>query len=124
VGGIGGRANGTLERSEVFWSAVQPVKRELLEQVRTDSGLNGETAATLAGLQEAYCEVRLFRQAMFVRLVDLGGPITSKGKSRALYTAYLSALDRELKLAERLGLDRKQRRVDLARAASGLEPLS
>ena len=44
---------------------------------------------------------------MFLRLADVGGPITTKGRQRALYTAYLGALDRETKLAQVLGLERK-----------------
>ena len=104
-------ARTTLQRSEQFWSAVGQAKQELLEQVRRDAGLNGDAAETLRGLQEAYCEARLFRQAMFVRLVELGGPITTKGKARALFTAYLAALDREAKLAQTLGLERRARKV-------------
>lgn len=101
----------TLERSSQFWAAVDAAKRDLLASVRNDSGLDGDAPETLRGLQEGYCEARLFRSAMFVRLVDLGGPITSKGKARALYTAYLSALDRETKLALALGLERKTKRT-------------
>jgi hypothetical protein len=104
-------AGGTLERSEQFWAAVADAKQELLEQVRRDAGLNGDAAETLRGLQEAYAEARLFRSAMFVRLVEQGGPITGKGRMRALYTAYLGALDREMKLAQALGLERKQKPV-------------
>jgi hypothetical protein len=80
--------------------------------VRHDAGLNGDAAETLRGLQDAYCEARLFRSAMFVRLVEQGGPITGKGRMRALYTAYLGALDREMKLAQALGLERKPKPVE------------
>ena len=44
-------------------------------------------------------------------LVELGGPITTKGKARALYSAYLGALDRETRLALALGMDRRARQV-------------
>lgn len=111
-----GRLDGTLERSAQFWSAVEPAKRELAERVRRDQALDDDAPETLAGLVDAYCEARLFRTSMFLRLVDLGGPVTSKGKARVLYTAYLSALDREMKLAQMLGLVRKPRNVSFADA--------
>ncbi len=80
----GGLASGkTLARSEAFWSAVAPVKADLVARVRTDLA-HHDAPETLVGLMDAYAEVRLFRQAMFLRLVELGGPITSKGRARAL----------------------------------------
>src|SRR6187401_2413845 len=94
---IGGGPNDgggkTLARSERFWSAVEPIKQDLVGRVRTDLAVDDSTAETLRGLIEAYSEVRLFRTSMFLRLVDQGGPITNKGKARALYRAYLDALD-------------------------------
>lgn len=106
----GGIAAGkTLARSEQWWAAVADVKRELVAKVRADAALDGEAPETLSGLFEAYAEVRLLRQAMFIRLTELGGPITTKGKARALYTAYLGALDRETRLATTLGTDRRQK---------------
>src|SRR5687767_12760296 len=90
----------TFERSEAFWSAVAPAKRELVERIHSDLAVDGSTATTLVGLIDAYVEARLFRTAMFIRLGDLGGPVTTKGKSRALYSAYLAALDRETRLAQ------------------------
>jgi hypothetical protein len=108
-------AGRTLWRSEGFWAAVETAKRELVASVRADIAADDTAAQTLLGLMDAYAEVRLFRSAMFVRLVELGGPITAKGKQRALYTAYLGALDRETKLAQQLGLERRSKSVDLAR---------
>ena len=66
---------------------------------------------TLLGPQDAYCEAQLFRESTFVRLVDEGGPITTKGKARALYRSYLEALDREERLAKTLGLSKRARKV-------------
>ncbi len=109
-------AGTTLARSAQFWSAVEPAKRELVERVRTDLAVDDSSVETLLGLIEGYCEARLFRTSMFLRLVDQGGPITTKGKARALYRAYLDALDRETKLAQVLGLERKSKRIDLAQA--------
>jgi hypothetical protein len=106
-------ASRTLERSERFWRAVEPVKRDLLERVRQDAGSQDDASETLLGLQDAYCEVRLFRTAMFVRLSEgpNPGPVTGKGRTKALFTAYLAALDRETKLAQALGLARRAKAV-------------
>ena len=107
---VGNQAAGsTLARSEALWSAVEPAKQALVERLKTDLAVDGATAATLEGLITAYSEARLLRHAMFTRLVELGGPITTKGKARALFSAYLSALDREVKLATTLGLERRSK---------------
>src|SRR4051794_38946464 len=112
-------AGTTLARSEQLWSALEPLKRELVMSVETDLAAE-DAAQTKRGLIDAYAEARLFRAAMFRRVVDQGGPVTNKGRVRALYTAYLSALDREMKLAQTLGLDRQSREVkDLAQRLAG-----
>jgi len=104
-------AGKTLARSAQFWAAVEPLKRDLVERVRTDLAADAGSVETLLGLVDAYAESRLFRSSMFLRLVDQGGPITNKGKARALYRAYLDALDRETKLAQVLGLERRAKPV-------------
>jgi len=43
-----------------------------------------------------------------------GEPVTNKGKARALLAAYLQLVDRELRLAQALGLERRARRVQSA----------
>ncbi len=48
---------------------------------------------------------------MFARMVEMGGPVTTKGKTRALFTSYCAALDRETRLALALGLERKAKPV-------------
>jgi len=104
-------AGKSLEHSAQLWAALAPAKRELVEQVKADRGVNGESATTFTGLVDAYAEVTLLRKSMFIRLADLGGPITTKGKARALYGAYLGALDREVKLAQVIGLERRPKPV-------------
>jgi hypothetical protein len=102
----------TFEESTQFWAAVAPAKAELVSRVASDLAADATTPTTLLGLIEAYAEARLFRTAMFLRLTDLGGPITVKGKARALYKAYLAASERETKLAQLIGLERRTKLVD------------
>ena len=105
-------AGKTLARSAHFWEAVGAAKRELVEQLQADfAAVDGDAVTTQLGLIDAYAEIRLFRASMFLRMVQLGGPVTTKGKARALYSSYLSALDRETRLAQVLGLERKTARV-------------
>jgi hypothetical protein len=109
----------TFERSEMFWTAISPAKRELVERVLRDRALTEhECTTTLGGVIEAYAEARLFRMSMFIRLTegDNPGPITGKGKTKALYLAYVQALDRETKLAQIIGLDRQSKQIDIAQA--------
>lgn len=102
----------TLERSAAFWQTVEPVKQQLIDSVRHDLALEpGAASEAMQGVIEMYVESRLFRTSLFVRLVEVGGPLTSRGKTKSLYRAYLSALDRELKLAQVLGLERKPKRT-------------
>jgi len=104
-------AGKTLARSANFWTALEPLKQELVERVRTDLAVDASSVETVLGLIDGYVEARLFRSSMFLRLAEQGGPITNKGRTRALYTAYLAALDRETKLAQVLGLERRARKV-------------
>lgn len=105
-------AGRTLARSGALWDALADAKRELVGQLRSDLAIdNGDAAATLAGLLDAYAEARLLRHSMFVRMVELGGPVTTKGKARALFGTYLQALDRERRLALDLGLERRAAKV-------------
>ena len=102
---VGGK---TLARSQHFWKSVEEAKRELVQRLEVDLGAaDGAGPETLLGLIDAYAEARLFRHAMFRRLVELGGPITTKGTARVLYSSYLQALDRETRLALALGLERR-----------------
>src|SRR4051812_11547792 len=52
----------THERSEAFWTDVEPAKHELVQRVLRDRALSADDCVTtLSGLIEAYAEARLFR---------------------------------------------------------------
>lgn len=99
-------AGTTLRRSEALWSALAEAKGDLLGRLRSDLALAGDAAATMDAVLDGFAEASLLRRSLFIRLSELGGPITSKGKTRALVATYFSALDRETKLATTLGLRR------------------
>jgi hypothetical protein len=77
--------------------------------VRADLALDAQPPATLSALVEAFAETSLLRRSMFVRIAETDGPVTSKGRVRAILAAYWGALDRELRLAQTLGLERRAR---------------
>lgn len=101
----------TFARSEHFWAAVEGAKRHLVARVQADAGGREHAAETLLGLVDGYAEARLLRTSLFLRLMDAGGPVTHKGKTRALYSAWCAALDREAKLAQIVGLTRRGKDV-------------
>lgn len=101
-------------RSERFWNEVDAVKRRMVDRLQADLGIeDGEAALTFEGLADAYVEAHLLRVAMFRRMAEQGGPVTGKGKKRAMFSAYLKALDRERRLALDLGLERQARETSL-----------
>jgi hypothetical protein len=101
-----------LEHSAQLKAALAPLKRELADRVRVQLAADTEDAPeTLLGVIDMYCEARLLRSSAFIRMSQLGGFMTSKGKARALLGTWASAFDREMRAVERLGLARQTRHV-------------
>jgi hypothetical protein len=89
-------------------------------QLTSDRGGTSEMGA----IESAYCR-RLTQLEGALDLLgrDLHqhGVMTPRGRPRAAYKCFLETLATFDRLAQRLGLDRKAKRVDLARALSGLD---
>lgn len=106
----------TLENSGQLRAALEPLKLELVERVRMQLAADTDDAPeTLLGVIQAYAEARLLRSSAFIRLSQLGGFMTAKGKARALLSTWGAAFDREMRAAERLGLVRRARRTQTPR---------
>jgi hypothetical protein len=94
-------------------SALQaPLREELRRGVIADLG--GDERAlprTLLQLVDRFCETSLLADAYFTWLQDQGGPIGTRGRQRAAVSGYLAALDRQTKLAQLIGLERRARNV-------------
>ena len=97
-------------RSLAVQAALQPAVEAIAAAVSADQG------AAIDGLSvvhqrtvRAFSEVTTMRQTLFERMA--GEPVTNKGKARAMLDAYLKLLDRELRLAQLIGLERKARKV-------------
>lgn len=111
VRGTQAAATDSLERNSAFWTAVSDAKRELVAAASADLAVDAQSAITHQGLIDAWAEARLLRAAMFARMAEQGGPVTGKGRARAMFKSYLAALDREVKLAQTLGLRRQPKPV-------------
>ena len=87
----------TGRRSAAVQNLLAPAKNEIEQQVITDLGgdLDGLPIA-LGRLVNAFSETTLMLQGLFTRME--GEPLTTKGRSRAMFSAYLQLLDRELRL--------------------------
>lgn len=102
-------------RSEAFWQAIDAAKHELIACVQNDVHADAGAAETLRGLIDAYAEVRLMRESLWLTVAEAGGPTTTKGRIRACYTAFVSAVASEERLAKTIGLSRRQKQaIDLA----------
>lgn len=89
----------TFERSVSFWMELEPLKLTIVSHVLESLNI-APGDSIVAGLVTGYVESKLLRSAMFARLSDTGGPITGKGRTKALYKCFLQALDRETRLAQ------------------------
>ena len=114
----GGRLETGL-RSEAFWVDLEPARAEIETRVRTQLGLDDEDAAeTAIGLAGAYAEARLIRRSEFLQLTRMETEPTTAKQRRGVHerrrrhlAAWALAFDRELKVAQALGLERKARGV-------------
>lgn len=96
-------------RSDTLANALAEPKRELVAQVTADQGLDaGALPATLGRLVDAFAEASLLRQVLFATMA--GRPTSAKGHARRLLSAWLSLVDREQRLAQAIGLERKASR--------------
>jgi hypothetical protein len=104
-------AGTTLERSERLRVELEIVRQEIISRMTTAFELTAEELTILVGPITAASEAAVLRSAMAARLADESGPVSGKGRVRALYNAWASAVDRELRTMQAiltmLGLLRK-----------------
>jgi hypothetical protein len=97
-------------RSRTVKTLLAPARSEIEQQVLTDLGGDQDGLPTTLGrLVQVFSEVTLLRQVLFQRME--GQPLTNKGKARAMFAAYLQLVDREHRLAQAIGLERRARKL-------------
>lgn len=83
---------------------------ERRQAVLGDLGGEGELSTIAAGTVDRYIRAEAMLEWMEGRILA-EGVLTGKGRRKAIHTAYLQQLDRVLRLAAMLGLERKAKRV-------------
>lgn len=86
---------------------------EIKARVCTDLGVGDDgLSAALEGLVVRYAETSILADSYFEHLEQQGGPLTSRGRQRSAMSGYLQVLDRQVRLAQLIGLERRQRPVN------------
>jgi hypothetical protein len=80
-------------------------------ELEADQGGADGLSVTRRNLIPRYVELNAILDHLAERLLT-EGPITAKGRTRAALSAYLAALDRQVRLAQLLGLERRARGVE------------
>jgi hypothetical protein len=106
-------AGGSLTRSAAFWEAIGETQARLVSSVTIDAAA-GDQGETLRGLIDAYAEVRLMRESLWLTVLEQGGATTTKGRIRASYQAFMTAVATEERLAKTIGLQRREKRIPSA----------
>ncbi len=112
VGGVPGPKLTTGFKSALVKSgAVQGREADVAamrRQLREELDAAGVVKSALA---DTFVEVDSIRCYLAER-VEHEGPLTGKGRTRAVLSCYLSVVDRLVKLATLLGLDRRMKQID------------
>ncbi len=89
----------------------------------TDRGHTDEDAPRALRLAaEGIAQAVLVRNSAFARMVEGGGPLSSSGRERRAFAVWTAALDRLERHLRLVGIERTApKRIDLARALSGLD---
>jgi hypothetical protein len=104
-------------RSAQMAAALEPIRQAVYRATLADMGctVDGSNRPTEAQRITARNLATLDMLAeTFWTWIEQQGVMTSKGKTRAAVTTLLSIIDRQTKLAQFVGLDRRQRGVNVA----------
>jgi len=94
-------------RSAEFWSEHEAQRRSLQRAIVTDAGHTLEDAPkTLQIAADGLSQAVLVRDSAYARMVESGGPLTSKGRTRRAFSVWCAALDRVERHVRVLGLRR------------------
>jgi hypothetical protein len=86
-----------------------------VQAILVDLGGPAGLSTVATGLAERHAKLELVSEYLFDRLQRFG-PLTGKGYTRAALTGWLAVVDRLHRSAVTLGLERRSKSVDLARA--------
>ena len=97
-------------RSRLFWQQHAEAQREIRDAIIADAGHEpGDAPRALELAATGAAQAALIRDAAFDRMVQQGGPLTVKGKTRHAFTIWCAALDRAERHLRLVGLRREPR---------------
>ncbi len=113
----------TGEYSRLVRSGAATGQADALAQARQELRAElGDVGVVKSELADAFVELAAVRNYLGGRL-EAEGPLTAKGRTRALLSAYLLVVDRQVRLAGLLGVERRSKNInDTFDAALAREP--
>jgi len=108
-------------RSVAFWASQENLRREIVTGIVSDAGHSIEDAPrTLKAAAHGIAQALLLRDSAFDRLVESGGPLTTKGRARRAFDVWLASSDRLERHLRLVGLRRVARPMNAAEALARL----
>ena len=111
----GGRSKEVLRNLTQTDDAVERLAEHRREIVKDTGASVGRIKSDLIG---RYCELDALANFMANDLASRGA-LTSRGRSRAVLNAYVAIVDRQVRIALALGLERRQKSVSLSQQLRG-----
>ena len=100
-------------RSAAFWREHAVAQREIRDAIIADAGHEpGDAPRALELAADGAAQAALIRDSAFDRMVQQGGPLTVKGKTRHAFKVWCAALDRAERHLRLVGLQRQARPVE------------
>ena len=97
-------------RSAAFWREHAEAQREIRDAIIADAGHEpGDAPRALELAADGAAQAALIRDSAFTRMVQQGGPLTVKGKTRHAFKIWCAALDRAERHLRLVGLRREPR---------------
>ena len=97
----------TGERSRRFWQVADAVRRDIRRAVIADAGhMETDAPRALSIVADGLAQATIVRDSAFERLLELGGPQTTKDRARRSFSVWLAAGDRVEKYARLVSVHR------------------
>lgn len=101
------------QHAATFWHEQGEARQAIEHAILRDAGHTPDDAPEALRLAASSIAMSaLVQSSAFTRLVEGGGPLTTRGRTRRAYTVWLAASDRLERGLKLVGLTRKARPVD------------
>lgn len=114
LAGCPGPALRTGEHSALVRSGAADGREDAVAAARLELRAQlGDVGVVKGSLSDSFVELDAVRNYLGGRLAA-EGPLTARGRTRALLSAYLAVVDRQVRLAQVLGIERRNRPAESA----------